>query len=270
LFNDLQEELIQTLITNKRALTHSTTQGDENELQWVKTLRNFLPRRYKVKKAFVVDFLGNISEQIDVVIFDRQYSPFIFKRNNAVYVPAESVYAVFEIKPEFTVAHFEYAQKKAASVRCLQRTSLPIPNTFGIATSKPLHEILAGLLTRTSENNIPITEKLLSKLERCEPNRRLQLGCILNYGSFDIDYDGSIRVKTSQKEYSLISFLSVLYKKLQVIGTAPMLDIQQYTKWIGYKAFYSQNEKTNPLGASRPTTTTRSRQGVRSYDCFQY
>ena len=234
LFNNLQEELIQTLVTNKRAIAHAPTQGDENELQWVKTLRNFLPQRYQIRKAFIVDFLDNISEQIDVVIFDRQYSPFIFKRNNAIFVPAESVYAIFEIKPDFTLANFEYAQKKAMSVRCLQRTSLPIPNTFGTSTSKPLHEILAGLLTRTMINKNILSDKLKLNLENSNPNLRLHLGCVLDYGSYDIEYNNKLNMKISPKQYSLISFLSILYKRLQLIGTAPMLDIQQYTGWINH------------------------------------
>ena len=38
------------------------------------------------------------SEQIDVVVFDRQYSPFIFNYEGQTIIPAESVYAVFEAK----------------------------------------------------------------------------------------------------------------------------------------------------------------------------
>jgi hypothetical protein len=45
-----------------------------------------------------VDSLGNFSQQIDVVVFDRQYSPFIFDFREQQIVPAESVYAVFEAK----------------------------------------------------------------------------------------------------------------------------------------------------------------------------
>ena len=37
---------------------------------------------------------GNFSQQIDVVVFDRQYSPFIFTYENETIIPAESVYAV--------------------------------------------------------------------------------------------------------------------------------------------------------------------------------
>ena len=50
-------------------------------------LRKYLPRRYTATKAHVVDSLGSFSDQIDVVIFDRQYSPFIFKFGEHESVP---------------------------------------------------------------------------------------------------------------------------------------------------------------------------------------
>jgi hypothetical protein len=43
----------------------------------------------------VVHNLGNFSQQIDVVVFDRQYSPFIFTYENEAIIPAECVYATF-------------------------------------------------------------------------------------------------------------------------------------------------------------------------------
>jgi hypothetical protein len=54
--------------------------------------------RYQAEKAHVVDSTGAFSEQIDVVVFDRQYSPFIFKFEGQIIIPAESVYALFEAK----------------------------------------------------------------------------------------------------------------------------------------------------------------------------
>ena len=56
------------------------------------------PQRYQAANAHVVDSLGVFSDQIDVVIFDRQYSPFIFNFQGQTIIPAESVYGVFEAK----------------------------------------------------------------------------------------------------------------------------------------------------------------------------
>ena len=88
-------------------------------------LRKYLPQRDQAAKAHVVDSRGVFSEQIDVVVFDRQYSPFIFNFQNQTIVPAESVYAAFEAKQTINADQVAYAQRKVASVRRLHRTSLP-------------------------------------------------------------------------------------------------------------------------------------------------
>lgn len=99
----------------------------------------------------MVDSQGNFSQQIDVVIFDRQYSPFIFTYEGEIIVPAESVYAVFEAKQTANAELVAYAQQKVASVRQLQRTSLPIPHAGGVYPPKALMPILGGLLTFESD-----------------------------------------------------------------------------------------------------------------------
>jgi hypothetical protein len=98
-----------------------------------------------------VDSEDAFSEQMDVVIFDRQYSPFIFRFQGQTIVPAESVYAVFEAKQSIDAGQVEYARKKVASVRRLRRTSLPIPHAGGTYPPRPLPKILGGLLTFESD-----------------------------------------------------------------------------------------------------------------------
>ena len=77
IFLGLQDQMHGKLSLNRRIIYHPTTKGDASELEWVDMLSTYLPRRYQVDKAFVIDCKGNISEQIDIVIFDRHYSPFL-------------------------------------------------------------------------------------------------------------------------------------------------------------------------------------------------
>ena len=51
-------------------------------------------------KATIVDSNGQFSDQIDIVLFDRQYTPLIFEHQNEIVVPVEAVYALFEAKQE--------------------------------------------------------------------------------------------------------------------------------------------------------------------------
>jgi len=59
--------------------------------------------------------------------------------------------AVFEAKQTANAQLVAYAQEKAASVRRLHRTSLPIPYAKGVYPPKPLIPILGGLLTFESD-----------------------------------------------------------------------------------------------------------------------
>ena len=47
--------------------------------------------------------------EIDIVVFDRQYSPLLFEFEGATVVPVEAVYAVFEAKQEFIGKNVTYA-----------------------------------------------------------------------------------------------------------------------------------------------------------------
>jgi len=158
----LHDDIHTRLETARRAFQHPGTKGDASEHVWLQLLDTYLPRRYQVTKAHVVDSDGKFSEQIDVVVFDRQYSPFIFSYEGQTVVPAESIYAVFESKQSINVTEVAYAQNKVSTVRRLRRTSLPIPHAGGLYPAKPVHHIIGGLLTFESEWKPPLGQPLLT------------------------------------------------------------------------------------------------------------
>jgi hypothetical protein len=147
LLEKLHDDIERRLATVRDAFEHSGTKGDASEHVWLEFLKTYLPERYCAERAHVVDSNGAFSQQIDVVVFDRHYSPLIFKYEGQIILPAESVYAVFEAKQSINATYVGYAQKKAESVRGLYRTSLPIPHAGGTFEPRPLTRILGGILT---------------------------------------------------------------------------------------------------------------------------
>lgn len=123
LFKDMQAQMATTLDLGRSHISHYGEMGEAAEESWRKWLRDYLPKRYRVDKAIIIDCDGNVSDQIDIVIYDSQYSYFIFRHEQVIYVPAESVYAVIEVKQDLTKANLEYAGGKAASVRRLPEAS---------------------------------------------------------------------------------------------------------------------------------------------------
>src|ERR1041384_8379285 len=131
---------------SKKSITHMGERGGVDERHVVQILRQYLPDRYSVESGIVIDSRGSTSHQIDVVIFDRQYTPTLLDQHDHKYVPAEAVYAVFEAKPKIDKEYLEYAADKAKSVRSLYRTSLPVVHSDGIKPPKKLFDIPTGII----------------------------------------------------------------------------------------------------------------------------
>lgn len=74
LFSSLQNQMVSQLSTNRDFIGHPTSKGDSLENTWTEWLRKYFPNRYSVDKAIIIDSLGNLSDQIDLVIYDQQYN----------------------------------------------------------------------------------------------------------------------------------------------------------------------------------------------------
>lgn len=231
LLASLHDDIQQRLATVRKSIGHPGSKGDASETVWIDMLDRYLPKRYQVARAHIVDSLGNFSQQIDVVVFDRQYSPFIFSYENQTIIPAESVYAVFEAKQTADANLVEYAQEKVESVRRLHRTSLPIPHAGGVFPAKPLIPILGGILTFESKWNPAMGAPLASVLNKGIGDRQLDLGCIASHGHFFRDA-GAGSYSFVRESKPATAFLFKLISRLQFSGTVPMIDIEAYAEWL--------------------------------------
>lgn len=228
LFNGLQDEMSAMLKLSKY-MSHPVDKGDNSEYCWIDWMRRYLPKRYSVDKATIIDCKGKESDQIDAVIYDRQYSYLAFNQNGRLYLPAESVYAVFEIKQTLNKTFMEYASKKAESVRVLHRTSKKIIYSTGEKPAKKLHTILSGILTTDTGWKDKFGKAFKKGLKTFTGNAQLDCGCALNAGSFFYDSNQQSVIIGSDKE-SLVSFFLQLLSKLQAIGTVPAIDLEAYAK----------------------------------------
>jgi len=228
LFTSLHEDVQHRLGAVRSSFAHPGTLGDASEAIWLDVLQTYLPNRYSVAGAHVVDSKGVFSQQLDVVIFDRQYTPFMFKFAGKLILPAESVYAVFEAKQSVDAKQIKYAADKVASIRSLHRTSMPIPSVGRDLGAKTLLPILGGLLALESEWKPALGQPLRDALEVESPGS-LDLGCVAAHGIFWKSSNGyafGIGVKPAT------AFLFELISRLQAMATVPMIDMSAYAKWL--------------------------------------
>ncbi|MCR8668217.1 hypothetical protein NO995_11020 [Aestuariibaculum sp. M13] len=261
LFNGLQSQMISEMKTNREFIEHSTTKGDAFEDIWIDYLKTYLPSRYCVDKAIIIDSKGNKSMQIDLVIYDQTYTPFVFIQKNTKYIPAEGVYAVFEVKPDLNKNYILYAGDKIESVRKLFRTSASIIDRGQKRDPISLTKILGGVLS--FESKIKKDDTIKKHLKSLKGLKSLDIGCAVNYKSFYVDYikDDSIlkskadsaeiynkqflefyndrtfdTIEFSYKYNSLVTFFLQLSRYLQQsIGTVAAIDLSEYAKAINFE-----------------------------------
>jgi hypothetical protein len=229
-FYTLQTQMIARLYTHRVTVTHSGTKGDVTEANWIQLFNDYLPERYRTAKAFVVDSTGRYSDQIDVVVFDRQYSPFLFNQDGAMYVPAESVYAVFEVKQLLDQAALDDACQRVGSVRRLVRTTAPITHAGGVFSPKKPFMILGGFLGLYSAWSDPFGDRFTAGMKKMHAEHRLDLGCILEREAVEARYPegGEAVFERVARDEALIFFFLRLLKRLQMVGTVPAMDLAVY------------------------------------------
>lgn len=215
----------------RELFTHPTARGDIGEGAWREVLARFLPHRYQVSKAFVLDARGQTSEQIDVVIHDRHFCPLLFEEQGECYIPAESVFAVFEVRPQLERRVVEYARAKVRSVRRLHRTSRSLVDRGEERAPRVPFEIIDGVLTVESGWSPQFGGPLVDALDAGEAEGRLQLGCALKHGAFEASYgaDGP-ELAVSEDEGALLFFLLRLFHGLQEIGSPMAIGLREYTR----------------------------------------
>lgn len=237
LFHRAQQEMLAQLHVGG-LIEHGPTAGAATERHWIALFERYLPKRYRASSAFVIDSRGNRSRQIDIAIYDHFYSPLLFPQESAVHIPAESVYAVFEVKQSVTRDMVQDAAAKAASVRALHRTSARVISAGRRQAAVRPQPILGGLLAaRSIWDRETFPAKITQAVREFQGQERLDLGCSLDHGTFE--YGRTVRV--SHPEESLIFFILRLLERLRAMGTAPAVDWEQYGQSL--RSFRAQDTR---------------------------
>ncbi len=181
----------------------------------------------------MIDSTGTTSDQIDLVVYDRQYTPLLYNQAGQMYVPAEAVYAVAEVKQTLSKDHIAYAGAKGESVRKLHRSSAPITHAGGEYEPRVLHEIPVGILSYESSWNPPFGDAFGTALSDLPTSQRLDFGCALTHGAFEVSYSDEVpEVRVGTTEFPLLEFVLCLLRRLQSIGTVPAIIYDEYLKTV--------------------------------------
>lgn len=93
---DMEKALVKQL--NFQA-EHPTTIGGYREEVWKSLFEQIIPKKFSIERSvFIIDSNGNVSNEVDLAIFDEQYTPYIFRYGTLKFIPIEAVAVVIECK----------------------------------------------------------------------------------------------------------------------------------------------------------------------------
>lgn len=115
----------------------------------------------------------------------------------------------------------------------------------GSTPPKPLHEILAGILTTRSDWSDPIVRNVIEYVNKTDHNKHLDFVCSITNNTFAIDsniFIGQTSTESPQIRFcesgdSLVFLLLNLLKRLQDIGTVPAIDYMAYANAINSRYY---------------------------------
>ena len=158
-------------------IRHPGESGRARENVIVDFLRRLIPQSFGIDTGFVIDSLGGISKQVDIVIYRTDYHP-VFEISGIKHFLVESVVAVIENKASITsLAQLNRALDNIRSVKQLDRTNrgrniviLGGQNGPNVDPSKFGHQVWGAIVTQKSLTTSKLESALLDFL-KCNDRR---------------------------------------------------------------------------------------------------
>jgi hypothetical protein len=250
IIRQISEQLNRMLLTKSgqaELMAHNLEKGLGNEQSLRDLLIDILPRRYGVAKGKVINSQGEMSRQLDVIIYDALNCPVLFiDENKNQIVPVEGVYGAIEVKTSLTSGLLAEAFENLFSIYSLHKrenysknpliTGCP-PFLFIFAFSdKRTLKAIASQFVKLN-NQYHVTKSCYSYSEKSPGFNELTGDsylvcsvCVLNKGDAYHMLDGSVSIGDFG-EFTLGMFLTNLIREFDNL-VLPNVDLLKYLNWI--------------------------------------
>ncbi|MBD2847067.1 hypothetical protein IDH44_17860 [Paenibacillus sp. IB182496] len=143
-YNDLNAMMVNEL---ELASEHDGLTGNYREQMWLKFFQSIVPRKFSIAQGvIIIDSDRKTSREVDLAVYDEQYTPYVFQYNALKFIPIEAVVMVVECKS----TDYEPEKLKAWSESIKNLNS----RATGIARMTTGHAI--GLTNKTQKQTTPI------------------------------------------------------------------------------------------------------------------
>jgi len=245
----IAEQLHRMLYTKKQQaelLKHNLEKGLGNEQALRDLLVWFLPRRFGIGKGKIVNSKGEMSRQLDIIIYDALQCPTLFiDENENQILPVEGVYGVIEVKTTLTAStlkdafdnlHTVYSLKPRLNVSTNDFLILCPPSlqVFAFSDQRSLN-VIANQFSDLSSSYV--VERSYSSYSKKSPGFKehtgrqflissvnvLGKGCVLHM------LDGKIK-NYDWGEYTLGMFIMGILEEFYEVMLPPFVPIN-YLNW---------------------------------------
>lgn len=92
--------LNQTMVKEiQLASSHDVITGSYREQMWMKFFRSIIPLKYSLAQSvIIIDSKKRVSKEVDIAVYDEQYTPYVFQYNTLKFIPIEAVVVAIECK----------------------------------------------------------------------------------------------------------------------------------------------------------------------------
>ena len=102
---------------------HPGEQGRQREDGVREFLREFLPGRLAIGTGEIASANGDVSPQMDVIVYDGHHTPLLDRSESSVVVPVEGVYAVIEVASDLDGSKLRDDVEKIRKAKRLPKTA---------------------------------------------------------------------------------------------------------------------------------------------------
>lgn len=194
-------EYMEQVICNELELAseHNGLSGHCREERWMDFFRKIIPMKFAMEQGvMIIDSDGGISKEVDIAVFDNQYTPYLFQYGSLKFIPIEAVAVAIECKSEDWDA--DSLRKWSESIENL--------NTAPTGISRMVSGYTIGITNNSQKATRPI--KILASMKKNAKGETIDQV----KGSFDIlisesrvknesDQKISLKVEIPHKEKTL-------------------------------------------------------------------
>ncbi|MGN7286560.1 DUF6602 domain-containing protein [Shouchella rhizosphaerae] len=177
-----------------QAPNHRGITGGYRENIWLELFEHIIPKKFCISTGvFIMDSYQNVSKEVDIAIYDEQYTPYIFTDKDRIkYIPIEAVAVAVQCKSE-NINSNDDVRKWAKSITKLKTSLNALTRIQTSVLDTNLDKLHSFYISQKEKKNIPMKQIQTS-------TRPILILCKLNGSETELSDTFDIVLSINQKE----------------------------------------------------------------------